>query len=855
MWNLLAETWRRIAYLLNRRRLDAELADEMSAHAEMRGAAIGNTLRLREESRDVWGWLWLDRLQQDVRYAFRTLRKSPGFVATSVLILALGIGVNLTLFQLFDLVALQPVKVRDAATLVQFSRASPVMSSYGISYPATEFYRTNNNVLSAVVTAMSGDAAWQDDASDRIRVRYVSANYFTQVGYNARAGRMFDEAIDGRADAAPVAIFSETFWQKRFANSPDAVGKSVRLNDRPALVVGITPEPFPGLKLDSYDVYLLIHQAPHFNIGSDLLTNWNANSVTMYGRIRAGLSLQAVRDGLCSQVSELAKIYPDVFHQDEYLNASPVASSNAGRDPGFYQAILLGFALTALMLAAACANLSNLNLSRAQSRHRELAIRASLGAGRWRVVRQLMTESLLIGAAGAVLGLILGQAAVKAVLMSEELPVNIDLTPNALTIAFTVVLAMTASVLFGLIPAMHASRGDLAGAIKEAAAQTTAGSRVSRFRYALIGTQMAACTVFLIVASLLTRNVQRLLVEHPGFDFGNIAVAEPSLQRYGLKGAAARDYWDRFTALVKAHPEVSAVSLVENAPLGRRTGTSDYNDAPGLKAYHHNIDENFLQIMRIPLLAGRNFTSHDSDQEAVIISQALARRMYNSLDVVGRGFPKSKRETTIVGIAADAHTFRLHGSDVAEIYHPLNPDAMGEGVVLLARVRSKPENILLSLRQAARTVDERVLAAARPMRADFERRLDPLRMIAAVSASLSGIALLLASAGLFGLIGYTVGQRTKEIGIRMALGAEPRSILTTLCNGFRWPVLSGLVIGAGLGWAAAAMLRGVISSVRPADPIVYLSAVSVLTVVSVAAAILPARRALQIQPVVALRND
>ena len=855
MWNFVAEMARRVAYLLNRRKLDAELADEMAVHAEMRGAPIGNSLRLREESRDAWGWVWLDRMQQDVRYAFRTLRKSPGFVATSVLILALGIGVNLALFQLFDLVALRPVKVRDAETLVQFSRASPVMSSDAISYPATQFYKAHNNVLSAIITTMNGDAAWQDDASDRVRVRYVSANYFTEVGYNALAGRLFAETIDGRADAAPVAIVSDKFWQKRFANAQDVVGKTVRINDRPALVIGVTPEPFPGLNLDSYDVYLLIHQTAHFNLGSELLTNWSSNGATMYGRMRPGLSLQAVKDGLRPQVAELAKIYPDVFHKDEYLNVSPVERSNAQRDPEFRQAIVLGFALTALMLIASCANLSNLNLSRAQARHRELAIRASLGAGRWRVVRQLMTESLLIGLAGSAFGLLIGQAAVSAVLMTENLPIHIDTTPGTLTIVITIALAVVASVLVGLIPAMRASRGDLAGAMKEAALQATSGARVSRFRYALIGTQIAACTVFLIVAFLLARNVQRLLTEHPGFDYGSVAVAEPSLQRYGLKGAAARDYWYRFTALVKAHPEVTAVSLVENAPLGRRTGTSDYNDAPGLRVYHHSIDESFLQVMRIPLLAGRNFTSHEPGKDVVIISQALAQRMYDTVDVVGRGFPKSKRASTIVGVVADAHTFRLHGTDVAEIYHPIDLETMDEGVVLLARARSRPENILLAMRQAARSVDSRVLAAARPMRADFERRLDPLRMIAAVSASLSGIALLLASAGLFGLIAYTVGQRTKEIGIRMALGAGARSIIATLCNGFRWPIITGLVVGLGLGWAAAMLLRGVIGSVRPEDPIVYLAAVGVLSIVAVVAAVAPAGKALRINPVVALRND
>ena len=241
---------------------------------------------------------------------------------------------------------------------------------------------------------------------------------------------------------------------------------------------------FPGLKLDSFDIYLLIDQTPHFNVGSDLLTNWSANSTTMYGRMRPGLSLQGVKDGMRSQVTELAKIYPDVFHKDEYLNVSPVESSNAQRDPEFQQAILLGFALTALMLIAACANLSNLNLSRAQARHRELAIRASLGAGRWRVVRQLMTESLLIGLAGSALGLLVGQAAMKAVLMSENLPINIDTAPSIATIVVTVALAIAASVLVGLIPAIRASRGDLAGAMKEAATQASSGARVSRFRYA-----------------------------------------------------------------------------------------------------------------------------------------------------------------------------------------------------------------------------------------------------------------------------------------------------------------------------------------------------------------------------------
>src|SRR5687768_3021105 len=244
---MFSELWRRLSYLWKRGRLDRDLAEEMDAHAAMRGAPIGNALRLREEARDVWGWLWLDRLEQDVRYALRTLRKSPGFTVTAVSILAIGIGVNLTLFQIFDLMILRRLAIDDPESVVRFTRRSPTMMSSGVPYPAAQFYRRENQVLSAVITVMPGDAAWEDNAADRIRLQYVSANYFTELGNDTRAGRVFDESIDERPEAPPVAVLSAEFWEKRFASSPEIIGKTVRLNNRPTLVLGVIQERFPGL--------------------------------------------------------------------------------------------------------------------------------------------------------------------------------------------------------------------------------------------------------------------------------------------------------------------------------------------------------------------------------------------------------------------------------------------------------------------------------------------------------------------------------------------------------------------------------------------------------------------------------
>jgi len=849
---------RRLWYLLNRPRVERELELEMGAHRDRLDDArrFGDTLRLREATRDVWGWNWLDDLARDARYACRRLRRSPGFALGAFLILSLGTGVNLTFFQLLNAAFLQPLTVRQPETLVHFDFMSPRFSSNGVPYPATEFVRRHNDVLSAVLTETSENLAWADDASERLTVSFVSANWFAELGYGAGRGRVFREDIDERAGAAPVIVLSHAFWQTRLGGNPDIAGSTVRVNGQPGTVIGVAPAEFPGLdRFSSPQLWIPIHQIDYFLPGSAFRTSWDRFNSRMYGRLRAGISPAAAKDGLRAPIRDLARQRPDAFKGDEWLE--PYTGSERFLSPRerreLWTIVSLVSGLTLLVLLVACANLGNLVLSRGTGRVRELALRAALGASRRRVVRQLLTENLVLALAGAAGGMALAYWTSTLLASATAMPPYLDLTPDWRTVVAAAVLASLAMLAVGLLPAWKVSRQDHITSLKDGGQQMTGSLERARVRQMLVAAQVAGSCLLLVVAGLMVRGLQRLLTSDPGFTFGNVAVLDASLGRYGITGTAAQAYWDQVKRAVASYPGTEMVALTSNAPLGGSAGISTYNDAPQLRITTMNVDPEFFALMQIPILAGRNFAPGDDHRSTVIVSRRLALAMYGTVDVLGRTYPRTGRGRTIIGVAGDARVIKIKSLNGAEQYAPLDPDALG-GALLLARA-APPERLLKPMRDAAHAADPRVLASARLMKDDFEETVQAPRLMSAIAAAAGLLTLCLACVGIFGVVSYGVTVRTKEIGVRLALGAERSSIVWLLLRQVAWPFGAGMILGIAGAVPVGKLLEDDPFNLRAADTAAYASAFVVFALVGGLAALVPAWRVVRFDPLRALRHE
>jgi predicted permease len=825
----MGELWRRVWYLLNRSRFRRELRDEMEAHRDMagaNGARFGNSLRLADEAGDEWGWGWLDRLDQDLRFAGRLWLRAPAFTATAVSVIAVGGGVTLAAFQILDCIALSWLPVRSPETLVTIYRRSPRGTSTSFSYPAFDFYRRTATSLAGAMATVHGSVTLGDDETRRIDAEFVSATYFSELGGSPLAGRLLD--VNDEASGAEAAlVLSEEIWRGRFGGDPSLVGRPVNLNGRPFTVAGIVPRTFTGVDDPRPAAWIPISHHRTAFPGSRLLDDWGNGPVRFFARVGAGAATRAAAEAeLRSRVDGLRAIQPQHVWDDEWLAILP-----AGRYVLLQEAapaLALVGALIVLVFVAACMNLGLLVLARTLGRDREFAIRLSVGATGGRIVRQLLTEHILLGAIGALAGCLVATQISQAFLTFVGAPGGLvpRLNPRAMIVAAA--LAVFSSVLFGFGPAFQALR--------------PAAPRRFRLRSALVGVQVAAASTLLIVSGLLTRGVTQVVRVPLGFDYAHTLVADPALVSHGVAAEAAQTYWRENETRIRQLPGVRNVALTTLPPFGNRVNINR------IRAVFYDVDPAYFDTMQIPLVRGRLF--EPGERGVALVSEALARRQWPSEDPLGKVYEGA----TIIGVVGNARTVRIGERGATECYRPIAERQFAEAVLVVRAEGSLPA-VASAVEAAMRRTDERLTPAVTLLEQAFESKLETPRRIAMIASSVGACTLLLAVVGLAGMVAFTVSQRLREIGIRLALGAGPAHVVRAVGRQFAWPVALGAIAGSALAALAGTILSRELFGVSAMDPLSHGGALLLFAVIAALSSLPSLRRAVRLDPIETLRHE
>jgi predicted permease len=829
----MGEIFRRIRYLINRRRFDAELESDMEFHREMAARAgrsnFGNALRMREQAREAWGWTWLDRLSQDLSYAARMLARSPGFTVTAVLVLAIGIGVNVAAFSLFNMVALKPLPVRDPGSLVRLERRSPDQYTSEMPYLSAVFYGEHAKTLAAMIAVLGIPPMQVNDDLQGTSASFATANYFSELGTPAAAGRLFDPSRERQSKAPPVVVLSYKLWQHRFNGDPGVVGRIVRLNRKPATVIGVTPYEFASLGGQTPDMWIPMAQQPYFVTGSTLLTDPGASSVRMWGRLALGVTPKTAAEELKALTNELRRQHPKEIWDNEYIDIHPGGHLQVMQE-GMYRVAAMVALLTMLILAVACANLGGLLLARAVTREHEMGIRMAIGATRARIFRQLATESMVLALLGATVGLGLSSIGLRVVLTQFQVQGWLSASPDWRVLVFTFGMALTAAVFFGFAPALQIARQR---------------QRKTFVRQVLIAAQVAASCLLLIVAGLLVRATLHVLYTDPGFAYEQLLSVDPQLAQHNYSPAAGQAYLDAMQERIRVLPGVKSVSLVKLPPMGHTISNMDEEiNGHQVKVYPNWVMPGLFETMGIPLRMGRTF--YAGEKNVAIVSESMARREWPGQNPIGQQLPNGSAKDTVVGVAGDAHVNAVNDDDAVELYWPTQQEDM-PGMVVMVRTSGEPDRLPPMIKGISESLDVKLFPEIRQMKVLYhDNILKTIENIAKAVTLIGLVAVLVAAVGIIGLVSFSVSQRMKEIAIRMALGATKAQLLRAVLRQFVWPVSIGMAAGVAIAVVASRLLRVALYGVSNLDPASYTAAILVLMAILGLAALVPARRALRL---------
>jgi macrolide transport system ATP-binding/permease protein len=817
-------------------------------------------------------------LMQDVRYGLRTLAKSPGFTAIAVLTLALGIGANTAIFSIVNTLLLRPMPVKDPQR-IDVLAFQQKQGSIQILFSVADYrdLRTQNaDVFSDLIGYQIGmDGLNVNGKADRILTTYVTGNYFTGLGIRPALGRLILPSEGEAPLADSVMVLSYAYWKTRFGGDTDVVGRKVSVDGHPVTIVGVAPENFTGTNpFFSVQGYLPMGMMFIEGFPSDLMTNRQNRILFVLARLQPGKSLRQAQASLDVASQRLAQAYPN---DDKDLSVQAYPELRARPVPDPKNAVLvvstLFLSLAALVLLLACANVANILLVRATVRGREMAIRAALGAARSRLIRQLLTESLLLALAGGVAGMLLGQlgsSAIASVPIQFDVPSHFTFAFDWRVFSFAFGAALLTGLIVGIVPAVRASRGNLATILHEGG-RSVAGGR-QRFRNVLVMAQVGGSLTLLIIAGLFTRSLaatQRL--SDLGFDPSHVLNLSMDPNEIGYNEQQGREFYKNLLSRVRALPGVESVSIANSVPMGYYSNfdpvtIEGYEPPPGkpVPTLNYNvISPDYLKTLGIPLLRGRAFTDADDDKApyVAIVNEAMVKEYWPKLDPIGRRFKigsDQKHSIEVVGVAKDSRYQGLAGPINPYFYLPVVQHyAINSLETLQVRTAGAPGAMIPEM--------ERVIESLAPELPVFDVKtmteaLDTLNgllfyQLGAELATLFGaLGLILAIVGVYGVISYSASQKTHEIGIRIALGARPADILKMIFGQGLLIVAIGLVIGIAAALAAGRVV-GNFLTVSATDPLTYVSVSMLLTIVALLACYIPARRAMRVDPMVALRYE
>ncbi len=870
---------RRLRARIRYRGFDADLAEEIEFHRAMKQRdgeqagltstearfmshrEMGNVTLARERSRGVWIASWLDGLWQDVRYAFRSLRSQPGFTIAACTALVLGFGLTTSLFTFFNAVVLRPWSVADPGSVVTAHYVHSSASGQGTSGFGIAEYR----YLRDHARAFSGLIAWRrsgarlghEEIDRQTSFSFVSGNYFDVLGVRMRYGRGFLPEEDRAGKPQGVAVVSHRFWERHFAGDAAIIGRMFRVDDVPFTIVGVSPPAFDGTdrpNAQSFWVPLAAVQLLSADPATavSLLTNPSHCCSRIAGRLAPGVTSEQARAELEVLSRQFRTDWKDHTRKGDSLVLSGTAFlAQPGVKPQVVPILALMFTAVMLVLLLACANVGNLLLARALARQREFAIRLSLGASRCRVVRQLLTEGFMLSCCAGIIALLVASvlpALIVRAAINDEVPDGI--APDARVLVFTFGIAALACLLFVLAPALKVTQA----AMETLVARREVTRTGRRLRSALLAAQVALSVILLASAGLLVRGVQEAQTRDPGFQVDGVFVVSFAFPGQAYDHARGRAFVSELYTALKVDDRFGSVAMTNTVPLGDARNMTGFR-LPGADEKQsqmiqvESVSPEYFTVLSIPTGAGRHLDGTDRPGGAITINEAMARRYWPDASPIGQTIVFGDRPREIVGVVRNAHTTGL--DTIEPVYYELT--AGGPSTRLL--IRSQASDPTPRVQTLVSALDNRVDVHARPLASYRDRSLEGSRVMALTAGAVGLLALVLASVGVFGVFSYVVQERTREIGIRMAIGARAPQVIRLVLGSTAWATVGGLAGGFIASFVVSRFLGGQLYGVSRWDPTAYAMVATVLTVAATLATWLPARRATRVDPATALRVE